>query len=138
MTITAASAAQAPYNIAICPYNPNILLIGSDMESVYRTEDGGVTWSFSGDGLKSVGTQGLAFYPDENNIAFAIMGKPVSDDAFQGIRLGQGIYKSTDLGKTWEYILPLRTGYGDSTRKGGSFAFSEPNENGYAECTQLR
>ncbi len=121
---------QAPYNIAICPYNPNILLIGSDMESVYRTEDGGVTWSFSGDGLKSVGTQGLAFYPDENNIAFAIMGKPVSDDAFQGIRLGQGIYKSTDLGKTWEYILPLRTGYGDSTRKGGSFAFSEPNENG--------
>lgn len=125
----AGECGQAPYNICINPIDPNILLIGSDMESVYRSEDGGVTWKYSGYGLMSVGTQGLGFYPDDKNLAFAIMGKPadIGDNVY---RLGQGIYKSTDCGKTWTLVQKVVTGYNNATRKGGSFAYSEPNESG--------
>ncbi len=120
---------QAPYNIAINPQNPDVLLIGSDMQSIYRTEDGGVTWKFSAYGVIPVGTQGLAFYPDDGNIAFALMG----EGTYLGqkdYRVGQGLYKSTDGGINWVNVHPHITGYSSFTRKGGSFAFGPVREDG--------
>ena len=38
-------------SIAISPVNPNIMVAGSILDNVYRSEDGGVTWSH--DKLKS-------------------------------------------------------------------------------------
>lgn len=120
---------QAPYNIAINPNDPNMILIGSDMQSVYRTEDGGVTWKFSAYGIIPVGTQGLSFHPDDGNIAFALMGEGATLGA-TNYRIGSGLYKSTDAGLHWTLVHPHITGYSSYTRKGGSFAYGPKKEDG--------
>jgi len=107
---------QAPYNIAINPSDPNMILIGSDMQSIYRTEDGGVTWKFSAYGVIPVGTQGLSFHPDDGNIAFALMGEGATLGT-TNYRFGSGLYKSTDAGLNWTLVHPHITGYSSYTRK---------------------
>jgi len=99
-----AGALFAPdvYDIAISPQNPDVVMIGveddlhaSAMNGIYRSEDGGNTWSlvkqFSCSGGGPV-TQ-IVFAPDSANLVYAAGGCAVA--------------LSSDGGKTWsEKTLP--------------------------------
>ncbi len=83
------------FSLAISPGDSNIILAGTDMGCMFRTEDGGKKWSFlgseaSGDNPGFRGSWQAAFAPMNPDIAWA------SGE--------HGAYKSTDKGKTWKLM----------------------------------
>lgn len=63
------------------------LLVGSDVGGFYISEDGGRSYAKRNRGLKDMYVEGITEHPSQPNVLFA---------ALRG-----GIYKSTDLGRTW-------------------------------------
>ncbi|HEX8905631.1 MAG TPA: hypothetical protein VF771_12345, partial [Longimicrobiaceae bacterium] len=72
--------------IAVDPTNESVLLAGA--VSLYRSTDGGATWSYSGAGVHS-DNQGIVFDPANHNHVY------VATDG--------GIWRSTDNGVTWAF-----------------------------------
>ena len=95
------NTAQITFSLAVSPTNLNKMLIGSDCQTVYRSNDGGKTCYESASGLSGNGINHLAFYPDDDNIAFALVttsDREIANGAWKNV----GIHKSTDGGRTWE------------------------------------
>jgi photosystem II stability/assembly factor-like uncharacterized protein len=87
--------------IAIHPFNDKIMLIGFSEGGLFRTEDGGTTWTPVFDDKIRLSIGDIAFDPKNGNIVYAATGDPnVSGFPF----IGDGIYKSLDSGKTWTNI----------------------------------
>src|SRR4051812_44711858 len=96
-------------DIAVAPSNPNVIYIGSgeglqrpDLSvgnGMYKSVDGGKTWSYLGLGdVQQVG--GLAIDPrNENRVFVAALGHPYGPNA------ERGVYRTNDGGKTWEKVL---------------------------------
>ncbi|HQZ96358.1 MAG TPA: hypothetical protein PLP21_08565 [Pyrinomonadaceae bacterium] len=96
-------------DIAIAPSNPNVIYVGSgeglqrpDLstgDGMYRSSDGGKTWTHLG--LRE-GQQiaGITVDPkDENRLFVAVLGHPY------GPNEERGVYRSTDGGKTFQRVL---------------------------------
>ncbi|MDO8691451.1 MAG: hypothetical protein Q7R39_15835 [Dehalococcoidia bacterium] len=71
--------------IAFNPRNPEVIYAGSGSEGVYKSENGGVAWRFSGPGKSQVFS--LAVDPGDNQTVYA--------------SLNAGVYVSCDAGLTW-------------------------------------
>lgn len=87
--------------------NPMLYYMGSTGGGIWKTEDAGLTWINISDGQLKTGSVGaIAVAPSDPNVIYVGMGEhPV-----RGVMtsFGDGIYKSTDAGKTWINIgLPL-------------------------------
>jgi photosystem II stability/assembly factor-like uncharacterized protein len=95
--------------LAVAPSNPNIVYVGSgeglrrpDLstgDGMYRSSDGGKTWSHHGlrDGQQ---IQAIAVDPrDPNRVYVAVVGHPFGPNA------ERGLYRSTDGGATYQKIL---------------------------------
>ena len=70
---------------------------------IYKTVDDGITWKNVSDGFLKTGTVGSIAVSESNpNIVIAGMG----EHAARGVMtsMGDGVYKSTDAGKTWKHI----------------------------------
>ncbi len=78
--------------LAVHPSNGQILLCSSNV-GIYRSADGGETWSRV---MQGVGTA-VFFDPTDGTIAYAALGSPFG--AFNN-----GVYRSTDAGETWQSI----------------------------------
>jgi photosystem II stability/assembly factor-like uncharacterized protein len=80
---------------------------GAASGGVWKTTDGGVHWSpiFDEQNAQSIGS--LAVAPSDPNIVWAGTGEPFIRSH---ISLGNGIYRSTDAGKTWMPMGLERTG----------------------------
>jgi photosystem II stability/assembly factor-like uncharacterized protein len=98
-------------DIAVSPSNPNVIYVGSgeglqrpDLsvgDGMYRSSDGGKTWTHLG---LSEGQQigGLDIDPkDENRLFVAVLGHPY------GPNKERGVYRTLDGGKTWKQVLYL-------------------------------
>jgi photosystem II stability/assembly factor-like uncharacterized protein len=112
------------------PTNPNILYVafwqrlrqpyrfdsGGPNGGIYQTTDGGKTWKKLTAGLPAgdIGRVGLTISRSKPNVLMAIVehgvqpatmvqGKPNPDYADM-TKLGSGIYRSEDGGKTWKYL----------------------------------
>lgn len=83
------------------PGNPLVYYIGASSGGVWKSEDGATTWRpvFDKQEAQSIGA--LAIAPSDHNVVWAGTG-----EAFvrSNISIGNGVYKSTDAGKTWSHM----------------------------------
>jgi photosystem II stability/assembly factor-like uncharacterized protein len=88
------------------PGQPNLFYIGVNNGGVWKTDDYGRTWKpiFDDQPTGSIGA--LAVSPSNPNIIYVGSGEGLQRP---DLSTGDGIYKSTDAGKTWTH-LGLRAG----------------------------
>jgi photosystem II stability/assembly factor-like uncharacterized protein len=89
------------------PGQPYVYYAGSASGGIFKTIDGGIHWEaiFDGQPVSSIGS--LAVAPSDPNIVWAGTGEAWIRSH---ISVGQGIYKSTDAGKTWKLMGLEKTG----------------------------
>ncbi len=81
------------------PGDPNTYYAGEASGGVWKSTDGGIHWKpvFDEQTAQSVGS--IAIAPSDSNVVWV-----GTDESFirSHVSLGDGIYKSTDAGKTWK------------------------------------
>lgn len=89
------------------PGNANICYAGAASGGIFKSEDGGINWKpiFDKQPVSSVGS--LAIAPSDSNVIWAGTGETFIRS---NISHGDGIYKSTDAGKTWKNMGMEKTG----------------------------
>src|SRR2546421_1254754 len=94
-------------SVVSVPGQPNIYYAGAASGGLFKTTDGGIHWDsiFDDQPVSSIGS--LAIAPSDANIVWAGTGEPFIRSH---ISVGQGIYKSTDAGKSWTLMGLEKTG----------------------------
>ena len=102
------------------PQKPNVFYIGVNNGGVWKTTDYGRTWLpiFDDQPTGSVGDVAVA--PSNPNVIYVASGEGIQRP---DLSVGNGVYKSTDEGKTW-----INTGLKDGQQIGG-LAIDPTNEN---------
>ena len=93
--------------LAGIPGNPNVLYVGAASGGIWKTTDAGAHWDpvFDDQDVQSIGA--LAMAPGDSNTIWAGTGESFIRS---NISIGNGIYKSTDAGKSWTRMGLERTG----------------------------
>jgi photosystem II stability/assembly factor-like uncharacterized protein len=79
-----------------------VFYFGSTGGGVWKTSDGGVYWENVSDGFfKRASVGAIAVAPSDANVIYVGMG----ESTIRGnVSHGDGVYKSTDAGKTWQHL----------------------------------
>ncbi len=75
-------------NLSLAPGTASRLLAATSEAGVYRSDDGGQTWTQSSDGLDTNETHWVTFAPNDPSVAY--------------VTTHQGVYRSADAGRTWD------------------------------------
>jgi len=80
---------------------PDTFYFGSVGGGLWKTQNSGRTWSpiFDSTNVASIGAIGVA--PSNANVIYVGTGEP---DMRDSIAFGNGVYKSSDAGKTWQHL----------------------------------
>src|SRR5579863_189965 len=83
------------------PSQPNVFYMGQVNGGVWKSNDYGRTWNpiFDAEPTQSIGA--IAVAPSDPNIIYVASGEGL---ARPDLSVGDGIYKSTDAGKTWTHV----------------------------------
>jgi hypothetical protein len=83
------------------PSQPNVFYIGGVDSGVWKTDDYGETWEPIFDSMPTGSIGAIAVAPSDPNIIYVGCGEglPRPD-----LSVGDGMYKSTDAGKTWKHL----------------------------------
>lgn len=96
---------------ALCgvPSQPNVFYMAQVNGGVWKTDDYGRTWTpiFDDQPTQAVGS--IAVAPSDPNVIYVGSGEGL---ARPDLAVGDGIYKSTDAGKTWTHLAALRNSQG--------------------------
>jgi photosystem II stability/assembly factor-like uncharacterized protein len=102
------------------PQQPNVFYIGVNNGGVWKTTDYGRTWKSVFDDQPTGSVGDVAVAPSNPEVVYVASGEGIQRP---DLSVGDGIYKSTDAGKTWEH-LGLRDG-----QQIGGLAIDPKNEN---------
>ena len=93
--------------VAGVPSQPNVFYMAQVNGGVWKTDDYGRTWKpiFDSQTTGSIGD--IAIAASDPNIIYVASGEGLRRP---DLSVGNGIYKSTDAGKTWTYLNALRDG----------------------------
>jgi photosystem II stability/assembly factor-like uncharacterized protein len=81
---------------------PNVYYFGATGGGVWKTTDGGFSWQPVSDGQFKTGSVGaIGVSESDPNVIYVGMGEP---DIRGNASHGDGVYKSTDAGKTWKNV----------------------------------
>lgn len=83
--------------IAFHPTNSNNILIGTASGGIWRSTNGGTTWSSNTDGLENLGISDIQFSQSNPNVVYAATGDRDAGDTYS-----YGILKSVNSGLTWQ------------------------------------
>jgi photosystem II stability/assembly factor-like uncharacterized protein len=93
-------------SVAGIPNQPNVFYIGVVNGGVWRTNDFGRTWQPIFDQMETASIGAIAIAPSDPKTIYVASGEGLHRP---DLSVGDGIYKSTDGGKTWTH-LGLRDG----------------------------
>jgi len=84
------------------PGNPLIAYVGAASGGIWKTEDGGVHWRavFDSEPAQAIGA--LAIAPSAHNVLWAGTGETFFIRSMTA--LGNGVYRSTDAGRSWQHM----------------------------------
>jgi photosystem II stability/assembly factor-like uncharacterized protein len=93
--------------IAGVPGDPNVYYAGAASGGIFKTSDAGAHWNtiFDEQPVSSIGS--LAVAPSDSNVVWAGTGESFIRS---NISIGNGMYRSTDAGRTWTHVGLDRTG----------------------------
>ncbi len=88
--------------VAGVPGQPLVYYMGATGGGVWKTDDGGISWSPITDGFVKTGSVGaIAVAPSDPNVLYVGMGEA---DIRSNFSHGDGVYRSVDAGKTWAHV----------------------------------
>jgi photosystem II stability/assembly factor-like uncharacterized protein len=89
------------------PGNPMVYYIGASSGGIWKSTDAGLNWDpiFDDQPAQSIGA--IAIAPSDPNIVWAGTGEPW---VRSNVSIGNGVYKSTDAGRTWQHMGLDKTG----------------------------
>ena len=99
---------------------PNVFYIGVNNGGVWKTTDYGHTWNPIFDAQKTGSVGDVIVAPSNPNVIYVGSGEGIQRP---DLSIGDGLYKSTDAGKTW-----MRLGLNDAQQIGG-LSIDPVNEN---------
>lgn len=82
--------------LTIAPDNDNILWVGTPAGGLWKSTDGGQSWTTTTDNLPSLGISAILIDPTNTDIMYLGTGDVDGSDTY-----GVGVLKSTDGGNTW-------------------------------------
>ena len=86
------------------PGEPGVYYVGLPEGGVWKTTSAGVTWFPIFDGIRKVDSVGaIAVAPSDPRTIYVGTGDPTIINPFLG-SLGDGVWKSTNAGKTWTHV----------------------------------
>lgn len=82
------------------PGNPNLVYVATASGGLWKTTNGGITWTpiFERQGTISIGD--IALDPNNPDVIWVGTGE---SNTRNSVSFGDGVYKSTDGGKTWQH-----------------------------------
>ncbi|HEY5060331.1 MAG TPA: hypothetical protein VII52_02295, partial [Gemmatimonadaceae bacterium] len=91
------------------PGNSNVVYIGAANGGIWKTTDGGTNWApiFDGENVSAVGA--LAMAPSAHDVVWAGTGEPWLIRPYY--TLGDGVYRTSDAGRTWQHMGLDQTGH---------------------------
>ena len=89
------------------PGDPNTYYVGAASGGIWKTVDAGLTWDPVFDGQSSQSIGALAITPSDSSVLWAGTGEQCIRSH---ISIGDGIYRSTDAGRTWTRMGLEKTG----------------------------
>lgn len=78
------------------PGNPDLLWVGSASGGLWKSIDGGLSWTTATDELPTLGVTDIAIHPSNSSIMYIATGDGDAGDTYS-----VGVLKSTDGGQTW-------------------------------------
>ena len=89
------------------PGDPNVYYAGAASGGVWKSIDGGTEWKPVFDKMPAQSIGSIAIAPSDHSIVWVGTGETFIRS---NVSIGNGVYKSTDSGKTWKHMGLDRTG----------------------------
>src|SRR5439155_26017935 len=89
------------------PGNWNVYYAGGASGGVWKSTDGGISWQPIFDDMPAQSIGALAIAAADHSIVWAGTGEPFIRS---NVSIGDGVYKSTDAGRTWTHMGLDKTG----------------------------